>query len=107
MKHKDLIFTIQNCESTCEEMSTYLKKKHLIDERTRQARLIRDCADICGLTAKYISRKSYFSKNIAGLCAYICEICAHECMKYPDPMSQSCAQICMHCAKECKAYSMM
>lgn len=102
----NLVETIQNCEETCEHMTTFLKRKPDVKKRTRQLQLLRDCADICTLTAKYIARNSEFSKCIANLCAYICEACGMECAKFPDLESQNCAKICLHCARECRIFAM-
>lgn len=103
--HASLVNTIQNCESTCEHMTTYVKKLPDYGMRTNQAMLLRDCADICGTTAKFIARGSMFSRQIAALCACICEACGQECARFPDQMSQNCAQICLHCAMECRAFA--
>lgn len=102
-----LLNTLEDCEATCEHMTTYIKGRKDVDKRTKQLKLLRDCADICGLTSKFIARKSCFAREIAGLCSYICECCARECMKYSDPESQNCAAICMNCSRECKAFSVM
>ncbi len=103
--HDKLLKTIQGCEDTCEMMTTYVKNRSDIKSRIRQLSLLGDCADICGLTAKCIARKSEFSKDIADLCAHICETCGMECSRFSDPESQNCAKICLHCAKECREYA--
>lgn len=105
--HAPVLLIIQNCESMCEYMVTYIGEKQDIQLRKRQFRLLRDCADICTLTAKYIARHSPFAKYSADLCAYICNVCERECMKYKDLESQNCAEMCKECARECKAYSMI
>ncbi len=102
-----IVGTIQNCEATCESMTDYIERRPDVNTRIKQLKLLRDCADICGLTAKFIARKSAFSNSVAGLCAYICEICGAECAKYPDAESQNCSKICMNCAKECKEFAAM
>lgn len=104
-KHEALVKTIQNCEAVCEHMTTFLKGKHDVQCRTKQLILLRDCADICGLTAKFVARGSMFSRDTAALCACICEACGKECAKFPDPESQNCAKVCLHCARECMAYA--
>ncbi len=105
--HEALVKTIQNCEATCEHMTAHLKKLRDFGMRTKQATLLRDCADICGLTANFIARGSMYAKNTAALCACICEICGQECARFPDQMSQNCAQVCLHCARECRAFAGM
>lgn len=98
--------TVQDCETVCEDMTTYVRKRPDVEQRRRQLQLLRDCADICGLTAKYLARKSPFSNSIACLCAYICEICGNECLRHPDPESQNCARVCLNCAEECRRFAM-
>lgn len=98
--------TLQECESTCEHMTHHLKMMEE-DYRARitQAMLLRDCADICDLTAKYAAKDSIFAKNAASLCAYICVMCGNECARFPDRMSQHCAMVCFNCAKHCTAFA--
>ena len=102
-----LVKTIQDCEATCEHMTNHLKMLPNFQMRVKQAMLLRDCADICGLTAKFIARGAIFSKQAASLCACICEVCGAECARFPDQMSQNCACVCMHCARECRAFAGM
>ncbi|EJE7234544.1 four-helix bundle copper-binding protein [Clostridium sporogenes] len=104
--HQNLINIIQYCEITCEHMTTMLKQRDDVRKRIRQLKLLRDCADICTLTAKFLGRMSYFSKVIAKSCALICKTCGDECAKFPDPESQHCAHVCHHCARECSAFAM-
>lgn len=102
-----LVKTIQDCEATCEHMTTMLKKRPDVHMRTMQLVLLRDCADICGLTAKYVARNSMFARDCARLCACICEACGRECAKFCDRESQHCAKVCLHCARECMAFAGM
>lgn len=106
LQHINLIRVIEECEAMCEHMTTIIKRKYDTNERELQSRLLRDCADICGLTSKYISRRSVFSRMIAGLCATICQTCGQECAKFPDRESQECARMCFHCARECHVFAM-
>ena len=107
MHHTSITKTVQDCEAMCEHMITHLlmhsQDLHL---RHRQLQLLRDCADICTLTAKYLARHSSYSKPIAGFCASICEACGNECAQFPDKESQRCSRICLHCAMECRAFAM-
>lgn len=105
--HAGVLKTVQDCEAMCEHMTTFLKGKPNVHTRIRQLNLLRDCADICGLTAKYIARNSIFAKHIAHLCAGICEVCGNECLRFPDPESQQCGHICLNCAMACRTFAMM
>ncbi len=106
MHHTNVLNTVQDCEATCEHMITHLlMHSQDIHLRILQLQLLRDCADICTLTAKYLAGHSTFAKITANLCASICETCGNECAKFPDPESQKCAQICLHCARECRVFA--
>lgn len=103
--NQTLVNAIQECEAVCEHMTHHLKMMgENYSTRTTQAILLRDCADICGLTAKYVARDSYFAVDTASMCAQICEACGDECSKFPDNMSQNCAQVCYNCAKHCNDF---
>lgn len=99
--------TVQNCEATCENMQHYVAGLPDAQARATQMRLLHDCADICVLTAKFIARNSMFAREIAVLCACICEACGCECARFPDRMSQHCAQVCLHCAMVCRSFAGM
>jgi len=105
--HMSVLKAVQDCEATCEHMTTLLKGKPDVHMRGKQLMLLRDCADICGLTAKYIARCSPFAKHMAHLCAMICQVCGTECSRFPDAESQYCAQVCLNCAQACQAFAMM
>jgi len=105
--HHDLLMTIQHCEAVCEHMTTLVRSFPDLHRRIAQMQLLRDCADICSLTAKFVARESGFARHAAHLCALICEACANECLRFPDQHSQHCAQVCLHCAQQCRAFAMM
>ncbi|MDF2892170.1 MAG: ferredoxin [Clostridia bacterium] len=107
MHHEKLLKTLQECEATCEHMTTHVLRHMLTPPRAKQLELLRDCADICTFTSKYIARNSDSSKYAANLCAYICAVCGNECLKFTDEASQRCAEICHNCSRECKEFSAM
>jgi hypothetical protein len=74
-------------------------KEHVVSMR-----LCADCADICALSAKIMSRKGPMSKSICQACAESCAACGAECGKYPDmPIMKRCAESCKKCSAACKA----
>lgn len=105
VQHERLVKIIQDCEAVCEDMTTYVKNRSDVEMRRMQLHLLRDCADICGLTAKFVARGSDFARDLADLCACICEACGNECAKHRDPKSQNCARICLNCARECRNFA--
>lgn len=100
-----LIDIVQKCEATCENMQHYVSNLPDASARAMQMQLLHDCADICGLTAKFLARNSMFARQAAALCACICMVCGNECARFPDPMSQHCACVCLHCARACQAFA--
>ena len=103
--NEQIVRQIQDCEATCEHLINHIKKMNDCQMRAKQTMLLRDCADICGLTANYIARDAIFKRHSAILCADICDACGKECDKFPDKESRNCAQICFHCAMQCRAFS--
>lgn len=106
MAPSSLLHTIQHCAATCDHMITHLLCHEDVNLRRQQLLLLRDCADICHLTASLIARNSPMARMMAHICAHICERCGNECAKYPDHHSQHCARICLQCAQECRAFAM-
>ncbi|SFG15755.1 hypothetical protein SAMN05660649_00913 [Desulfotomaculum arcticum] len=104
--HERVLNVVQHCEAVCE--NTFTAVLGMCDQaRATQLQYLRDCADICTLTAKYIARCSMFARSLAALCAQVCEVCGEHCLRMPDPQSQFCGRVCMDCARECRAFAGM
>lgn len=106
MHPSNLLHTVQHCAATCDHMITHLLHHEDIHGRRHQLELLRDCADICHLTASFIARNSHMARILAHICAHICEVCGNECAKFSDHHSQHCSQVCLHCARECRVFAM-
>ncbi|SFR09215.1 four-helix bundle copper-binding protein [Desulfoscipio geothermicus] len=104
-QYSNVLRIVQECEAVCENTFTAVLGRQDVSSRVTQLQLLRDCADICTLTAKYIARCSMFARSLAALCAQVCEVCGNHCLRMPDPVSQHCGRICMDCARECRAYA--
>ncbi len=101
-----LLHFIQHCQSVCDRMLTMAASTSGASDRNKQARLLRDCADICGLTAQMLARSSHATGQMLLLCARISERCAEECLKHPDPDSHYCARVCLQNASACRTYAL-
>lgn len=101
-----VLHTVQHCAAICDHMITHLTHHEDINCRRQQLEFLRDCADICHVTASFVARNSQFAKMLAHLCARICEVCGNECSKFADRHSQHCAQVCLQCAQECRSFAM-
>lgn len=97
---------LSDCTNMCESMCSLLLSQPDVQSRTYQLRLLRDCADICNLTEKYMARNSPFIRETCNLCACICECCGNECFRFSDQASQNCGQMCINCAQMCRAVAM-
>lgn len=102
--NEDFVMTVQDCEAVCEHMSHHIMRMRM-EDRVSQAILLRECADICGLTAKFAAREAIYARHLAALCADICQACGTECLSHSDDMSQQCGTICLNCAKHCRAFA--
>ena len=55
--------------------------------------LDRDCADLCALAVRLMSRGSDFAARLCAVCAEVCEACACECTKHDADFDQSFLQM--------------
>lgn len=68
-------------------------------------RLCRECAEICLVTAQWVSRASVWSEQITRLCADVCDQCAEACERHAPQhaLCGPCAEECRRCASTCRA----
>ena len=66
--------------------------------------IMRDCAEICGVAACFMSRNSTHAAHICKECVEICNECAESCDKLAkgDAMMKQCAELCRTCATACE-----
>lgn len=95
---------IQECQATCEYLTTHLKCRCDTRARRNQLIILRDCADICAANTRFVPRGSAFDKQTVFVCGCICESCAKECARFSDRLSQQAAVVCAECAKACFDY---
>ena len=100
--HTDLINTLIECAFSCEScMAECLETKeasllaHCIE-------LCRDCAEICLLGAKLLSRDSDITNAYLLVCEEACRLCAEECSLHNDfEPCKECAIVCFSCQEAC------
>jgi hypothetical protein len=61
-----------------------------------------ECAAICYAAAQLMSLGSDKVKEMARLCALMCDTCAEECNKHLHEHCIECADACTKCADECE-----
>lgn len=99
---------MENCVDNCFEAAQAAEKcaQHCIemgeDDRARCIELCRDVADVTSLHARMMARDSEFHREIATVCADLCETCADECANFEGEIPQTCAEACRTCAESCR-----
>lgn len=91
------------CERSCSEMVPHCLKKGGKHAEPDHIRLMLDCADICGTSARFMMRQSSIHGLTCSACAEVCERCAEDCAKFKDPTMDTCAEACRACAEACRA----
>lgn len=64
-------------------------------------RLLLDCAQMCEITADFMSRNSPYHLYLCEVCAAICEACAESCALAGS--MEECTAICQECIVVCRA----
>lgn len=90
------------CVQICEECLNLCLQHSDARDRMYCIKSLQDCAEICSTTACFISRGSGHIREIATVCAAVCESCAKECGRFDDEHCQTCADVCSQCASECR-----
>lgn len=66
--------------------------------------LMKECAEICRMSAEFLIEKSEFAHDLCGLCAKICDTTADHCQDIApnDVMMNLCVTACRNCAESCR-----
>lgn len=99
---RSCINTCLECAVQCENCVTACLNEPDVNVRAKCIQTLRDCADICALSAMWMGRDSAYAKKLCALCAEICDACAAECAKFRDDHCQRCANACRECAAQCR-----
>lgn len=103
-KNSELISTLSACADACYTCLTACLKEEEVQKMVKCIRLDLDCAQICQLTAAFISRDSDHAKQLMKECAEICSKCAQECAKHNHmEHCKICSEMCKKCAEMCSA----
>jgi hypothetical protein len=94
------ILTCNRCSESLVRMESHGNARL----RDQCIRLCRDAAELCTVTASWLSRNSGWSPQACRLCAEICEGCAECCEHYAPhhALCGVCANECRRCAELCK-----
>jgi hypothetical protein len=101
-KYQSCIDACNDCSAQCEQCASACLDEDMVQELTRCIKLDLDCALICTMTAKLMSRDSEEATHICQHCAEVCRRCAEECRKHDMSHCRQCAEACERCADECE-----
>ncbi len=103
--HRELIIkALSQCVAACEFCATSCLNEPKVKDLSKCIRLDRDCADICSLAIKFLSRNSERATSIVELCVVLCAACAEECERHDHDHCIECAEACRHCEQSCRDY---
>jgi hypothetical protein len=82
--------------------------EEMVAELTKCIRTNLDCADLCAVTARVLSRHTGYDANITRAaveaCRSACKACADECERHADMHEHCrvCAESCRRCEQACE-----
>ncbi len=106
-KCQQLVSVLHECVAACQHCINACLQENNVKIMTTCIRLDMDCADVCALTAQFVSRHSVYTKHIIKDCIEICKACAEECSKHTEmDHCMECAEACKKCIEACIDYQM-
>ncbi len=105
---EDCIAECQTCAEICYENFGHCLEKGGKHADPAHLRLLLDCADICQVSAAFMSRGSDYHTITCRACAEVCEACAQSCEAFSDDAEmKGCGEECRRCASSCHAMATM
>jgi hypothetical protein len=104
------IAAASNCAQACTQCADdCLSEQGKQEMLAKCIRLDLDCADICGTTARVLSRQTEYDANITraqlAACIAACKSCGDECEQHSEHGMQHCkvcAEQCRRCEHACQ-----
>lgn len=96
-----------DCAQTCVACADACLAEEKVESLRRCIRLNQDCADICDVTGRALTRQTAFDPNVARAflqaCMVACRACAEECDKHASMHAhcKACAEACRKCEVAC------
>lgn len=108
LDHATLAATIDAliaCSEACTACADACLGEDGVAGLTKCIRTDTDCADICGTTARVLSRHTGYDANITRslvqACVTACRACGDECASHEHEHCRICAQACRDCEQAC------
>lgn len=96
------------CAEACTACADACLSEESVAELTKCVRTNMDCADICGTTARVLSRHTGYDANISRAlleaCVTVCKSCGDECGSHAEMHEHCriCAEACRACEAACR-----
>jgi hypothetical protein len=103
------IEALMECSQACTACADACLSEDQIDSLRKCIRTDLDCADICAVTARVLSRHTGYDANITRAqlraCIQACESCGDECEQHEGTPEHCriCAETCQRCAEACRS----
>jgi hypothetical protein len=100
-----------SCAQTCTSCADACLSERMVQELTQCIRLDLDCADICNITGRILTRRTgsddEVMRRMLSVCAAACRLCAEECQKHASMHEHCriCAESCRRCMEACQELS--
>ena len=97
------------CELVCTACAAACLGEGQVEPLRGCIRLNQDCADVCDVTARILSRQpqgeTEFLRALLETCARICASCGAECQRHAGHHEHCriCAEACRKCERQCRA----
>ncbi|MGA9140577.1 MAG: four-helix bundle copper-binding protein [Methanocella sp.] len=107
-KYQKAIELCYECAESCDADANADFNEKDIKKMVDCIKLDQDCAEVCIMTARYMSRDSVLSEAACAMCAEICDACAEECERHKN--MEHCvktASVCRAAANECRKTAQM
>jgi len=98
-----------NCVQSCTSCADEDLAEQNVEEMRRCIALCLDCADVCDLTARLLSRPAHWNSfvihRVLQACSRICAECAEECARHAAHHRHCaiCERVCRVCVQACNA----
>jgi hypothetical protein len=96
------------CAQACTACADARLSEEMIDELRKCIRSDLDCADICEVTGRVLSRHTGYDANLTRsvlqACAQACKSCGDECQSHAEMHEHCriCAEACRTCEQACQ-----
>lgn len=98
---KGAIEACTHCHATC----LHTAMTHCLEAGGKNVeadhfRLLKNCAEICQISANFMLSHSAFHVQVCALCAEVCDACAVSCESIGG--MEDCVKACRNCAQSCR-----